>query len=341
MSEGTPTGRPAPELVFETLTAFQRTAALKAAIELDLFTAIGEGVSDVASLARRCGGSERGVRILADYLTVQGLLAKHSGGYAHTPSSAAFLDRRSPQCIASTVRFLTHPGVMDAFDDLAEVIRRGREVLPTATTESENNPVWVDFAHGMAPMMSLMASPLGEIVLRDGYGPMRVLDVAAGHGLFGIEVAKQNPEAEVVALDWPAVLEVARQNAARAGVLDRFETLPGNAFEVDFGGPYDVILLTNFLHHFDPAICVKLLKKVRAALRPGGRAPALEFVPNDDRISPPIPAAFSLVMLAGTVGGDAYTFRDLDQMYRDAGFLRTAAQPLPVGPHTVVTGYTA
>jgi SAM-dependent methyltransferase len=332
---------PSPELVFESLNAFQRTAALKAAIELDLFTAIGEGCTDVPSLAARCEGSERGIRILADYLVVQGLLAKRDGAYQHTPTSAAFLDRRSPYCIAASVGFLSHPGVTDAFADLTAIIRRGRESLPVAVTESENNPVWVEFAHSMAPMMALAAGSLGRIILADGAGPMRVLDIAAGHGLFGIEVAKQNPEAVVVAQDWPAVLEVARENAARAGVLDRYALLPGNAFEVDFGAPYDVVLLTNFLHHFDAPTCVRILQKVRAALRPGGRASALEFVPNDDRISPPIPAAFSLVMLAGTRGGDAYTYRELDGMFRHAGFARTALQPLPSSPHTVVTGYTA
>lgn len=314
---------------------------MKAAIELDLFAAIGEGCGDVPSLAARCGGTERGIRILADYLVVQGLLAKRDGAYQHTPTSAAFLDRRSPYCIASAVKFLTHPGVMDAFEDLTQIIRNGRESLPAPATESENNPVWVEFARSMAPMMALMAGPLGQIVLAGGAGPMRVLDIAAGHGLFGIEVAKQNPEARVVAQDWPAVLEVARENAARAGVLDRYELLPGNAFEVDFGGPYDVVLLTNFLHHFDFPTCVRLLEKVRAALKPGGRASALEFVSNEDRISPPIPAAFSLIMLAGTAGGDAYTYSQLDEMFRSAGFVRTAQQPLPVGPHTVVTGYTA
>jgi SAM-dependent methyltransferase len=346
MSEGNPVppagpAKPSPELVFESLNAFQKTAALKAAIELDLFTAVGEGCHDVPSLAARCKGAERGIRILADYLVVQGLLAKRDGAYQHTPTSAAFLDRRSPHCIAASVGFLTHPGVMDAFEDLTAIIRKGRDSLPVAATESDNNPVWVEFAHSMAPMMALMAGPLGRIVLGDGAGPMRVLDIAAGHGLFGIEVAKQNPEAVVVAQDWPAVLEVARENAARAGLLDRYQLLPGNAFEVDFGGPYDVVLLTNFLHHFDIPTCVGLLKKVRAALRPGGRASALEFVPNDDRVSPPIPAAFSLVMLAGTKGGDAYTYRELDRMLCDAGFVRTAVQPLPLGPHTVVTGYTA
>jgi 2-polyprenyl-3-methyl-5-hydroxy-6-metoxy-1,4-benzoquinol methylase len=92
----------------------------------------------------------------------------------------------------------------------------------------------------------------------------------------------------------------------------------GSAFEVDFGGPYDAVLLTNFLHHFDQPACVDLLKKVHGALRPGGRAATLEFVPNEDRVSPPMPAAFSMTMLTSTAAGDAYTLSELTAMYHQA-----------------------
>ena len=97
-------------------------------------------------------------------------------------------------------------------------------------------------------------------------------------------------------------------------------------------------VMTNFLHHFDHATCVNLLKKVYASLSPGGRAATLEFVPNEDRVSPPGPAAFSLTMLATTASGDAYTRSDLYAMYREAGFSSTEAHPVPNGPHTVVIG---
>jgi ubiquinone/menaquinone biosynthesis C-methylase UbiE len=190
----------------------------------------------------------------------------------------------------------------------------------------------------MAPMMGPMAGPLGAVVLEGHEGPMRVLDIAAGHGLFGIEIAKQNEQAHVTGLDWAPVLRVALKNAEKAGVHDRYDMLPGSAFEVEFGGPYDAVLLTNFLHHFDKATCVGLLKKVRRSLKQGGRAATLEFVPNEDRVSPPMPAAFSMTMLTTTAAGDAYTFSELSGMYTDAGFSGVRAHPIPMSPHTVVTG---
>jgi SAM-dependent methyltransferase len=305
---------------------------------LDLFRAIGEGPGDIASLARQCGASERGIRILCDYLTILGLLAKEGGRYRHTPSSAVFLDPRSPASIASAARFLGHPALAEPFVRLAEVVRSGHTILPGDGSVEPENPIWVEFAHGMAPMMGALAGPLGAIVLDGLAGPLRVLDIAAGHGLFGIEVAKLNPEASVTAVDWAVVLEVARGNARKAGVEDRYQLLPGSAFDVEYGGPYDIVLLTNFLHHFDPPTCVGLLRKVHAALKPGGRAAALEFVPNEDRISPPMAAAFSLTMLASTAAGDAYTFRELEKMYQEAGFGAITAHSIPRSPHTVVMG---
>lgn len=328
-----------PSIVFENLQAHQRTAALRAAIELDIFRAVGQGPGDVASIARHAKASERGTRILCDFLVINGLLAKVDGRYQHTPSSAAFLDPTSPSCLASVVGFLSVPALLKPFENLAEVVRTGKTVLPGQGTVEPDDPVWVEFAQSMAPMMAPLAGPLGAIVLNGRSAPMRVLDIAAGHGLFGIEVAKQNPQAHVTGLDWAPVLRVALDNARKAGVHDRYNMLPGSAFDVDFSGPYDVVLLTNFLHHFDTDTCTSLLKKVHASLKPGGTAATLEFVPNDDRVSPPLSAAFSMTMLTTTVAGDAYTFKELSDMHTRAGFHDITAHPIPMSPHTIVKAH--
>jgi len=339
-SESPPGGPLTPGVVFENLSAFQRTFALKAAIELDVFRAVGEGPGDVASIARHASASERGIRILCDFLVVSGLLEKVDGRYRHTPSSGAFLDPRSPMCLASIARFLTLPALREPYEHLADIVRAGRTVLPGEGSVEPENPIWVEFAQSMGPMMAPMAGPLGAVVLEGRIGPMKVLDIAAGHGLFGIEIAKQNPEAHVTGLDWAPVLRVALENARKVGVQDRYDMLPGSAFEVEFGGPYDAVLLTNFLHHFDVQTCIWLLKKVRSSLKPGGCAATLEFVPNEDRVSPPIPAAFAMTMLTSTAAGDAYTFRELSEMHAQAGFGAVTAHPIPRSPHTVVMGRT-
>jgi SAM-dependent methyltransferase len=324
---------------FETLNAFQRTEALRAAIELDLFTAIAEGHETAADIARRCEASERGARILCDYLTICGFLTKDGARYQLTLDSAVFLDRHSPAYLGGAVEFLLAPALTAGFRETAAAVRKGGTAISDDGTVAPDNPLWVNFARGMAPMMLLPAQAIAELVDPAADRPLRVLDIAAGHGRFGIAFAERNPQTEVTALDWAAVLEVATENAARAGVGARHHTLPGSAFDVDFGGPYDVVLLTNFLHHFDAQTNEALLRKVHAALADGGRAVTLEFVPNEDRITPPPAAAFSLVMLVGTPAGDAYTYAELERMAANAGFTRSELHPLAPMPQSVVISY--
>lgn len=323
-----------PESIFETLNAYQRTAALKAGIELDVFTAIGEGTATVPALAARCHGTERGIRILCDYLTIIGFLTKRDGRYGLTPESAAFLDRRSPAFMGSAAYFLALPETIQAFTKLAEVIRSGRPGLPGEGSIVPENPIWVEFARSMAAMQHPVAEEVAQLAATGN--TRRVLDLAAGHGMFGIAIAKNNPRAEIYAQDWKDVLSVAMEHARAAGVESRMHLLPGSAFDVDFGTGFDVVLITNFLHHFDAPTNESLLRKVRAALAPGGRVMTLDFVPHEDRVSPPRAAAFSMMMLGMTPAGDAYTFSEYDRMFRSAGFSSNELVNLQHSDHSVI-----
>ena len=324
-----------PQAFIDAVMAYQKTAAVKAAVALDLFTAIADENGELERIARRAQCAERGVRMLCDYLTVQGFLQKEAGRYRLTPSTSTFLTTSSPAWMGSIVDFLAAPELMSQWlEDPVSFVRNGGSV--GSGNLAPDNPIWVKFARAMAPFVVQTAQGIAEQVSTWPKPPKRVLDIAAGHGLFGIAIAKALPDVEVVATDWQAVLEVAEENALSAGVSKRHRTLPGSAFEVEWGRDFDLALLTNFLHHFDPPTCVRLLAKVRKSLSPGGRVLAVEMVPNDDRVSPPFAAAFSFVMLASTPRGDAYTAREFEQMGREAGFTKVQAAPLPPSPQSAV-----
>lgn len=313
---------------------------MRGAVELDLFTAIGEGNKTVPDIARRIGASEKGTRVLCDFLTIIGFLSKGGSEYELTGDSAFFLDRRSPAYLGTTSEFLgLVEDKINAFKDLASAVRKGGTTLPGEGSMEPDDPMWVTFAHSMAPMIAMPAELMAKMIDAPDGKNWKVLDIAAGHGLFGIAVAKQNPNARIAAVDWTHVLEVAQENAEKAGVADRYSRIPGSAFDVDLGTDYDVVLLTNFLHHFDKPTCETLLRRFHAAMKPGGVVATLEFVPNEDRVSPPTAAAFSLMMLSTTPHGDAYTFSDLDGMFRNAGFSRSEMRNLDPLPQRVVLSY--
>jgi ubiquinone/menaquinone biosynthesis C-methylase UbiE len=340
MATPSQTGKPSPERIFSTLIAFQQSEALKAAINLDIFTKIAEGATEAAALAKAVGASERGTRILADYMTIQGFLAKEGTRYKLTPESAVFLDKRSPAYMGGMAGFLSAPHHRDNFGRLAEAVRKGGTVAGEGSNLAPHDEFWVEFARSMGGLATPAAQFIAELIGSAEGKPVKVLDIAAGHGVFGLSIARINPKAQIVALDWPNVLAVAEENAKKFGVADRWTKIAGSAFEADYVGAdgegYDYILLTNILHHFDHAGNVKLMKRVHAALKPGGKAITLEFVPNPDRVSPPVPAAFSLVMLANTDSGDAYTFAELDKIFSEAGFSKTVAHPISEMPQTVL-----
>lgn len=322
--------------LWETFTGYQRTAALKAGIELDVFTAVAEGATTLDALAARSGAPVRGLRALCNHLVMDGFLTRTGDRYGLTATAATFLDRNAPMYSGSVVTFIASPGITEGFTRLTEAVRRGGTAVSDQGTLAPEHPVWVEFARAMAPVARMTAALLANLLDAETAGPWKVLDVAAGHGLFGIALAERNPRARIVALDWASVLGVAQEHARAAGVADRFATIAGSAFDVPLGEGYDLVLLPNFLHHCDPPTCERLLRKAHAALVPGGRLVILEFVPDEDRLGPPDAVRFALVMLATTPAGDAYTFGEYRAMLAAAGFASPVLHDLPPSPARVV-----
>ena len=325
---------PGPAHFFETMHAYQRTAALKTAVELDLFTAIASGSKTVSQLAKKCEASERGVRALADFLVVMGFIEKKGEEYNLTTDSGIFLDKRSPAYLGSAVRFMGAPAIMDGFKDLTSVVRSGGPTAERSWMLHSDPAIWVTFAQAMIPVVRIAAVETEKIIRTAA--PMKVLDIAAGHGIFGITVAQNNLKAEVVGLDYGPVLEVAKQNAKLMGVADRYSILPGDALEIPFGTDFDLVLVPNLVHHWGKPMIGKFLKKVHAALVPNGTVAIVEFTPNEDRVSPPAPAAFVMNMLANTEAGDVYTASEMKEMLGEAGFSSCELHPLPPTPQTAI-----
>jgi SAM-dependent methyltransferase len=325
----------APFHIWELMSSFHKSAALKTALELEVFTAIAEGKKTAQEIGQRCKASERGIRILCDYLVVNRLLKKKDQEYSLPRGGELFLNKNSPVYMGEMHHFLISDFMLSAMSVLTESVRKGG----TAYRAGEgslfpDNPVWVSFARSMAALLGPVSEKLAGLVASPGT-PQRVLDVAAGHGVHGVAIAKRNPQAHITAVEWEPVLVVARENAQKAGVSDRYSTIPGNAFEVDYGTGYDLVLATNFFHHFDPKGIVTLMRKMGAALKPGGKLLTLDLMPNDDRVTPPAAGTFPIVMLSTTPGGDSYTVNELKSLLDEAGFTGHEVHET-IGPERII-----
>jgi ubiquinone/menaquinone biosynthesis C-methylase UbiE len=319
---------------YEAALGYQKTAALTAAVKLDIVTSIGGGALTSEVLAEKTATSPRGMRILCDLLTVMGLLRKEDGAYSVTEPAKRYLDPSSPAWMGGSIDFYGSPEILRlVLDDPVSYVRHGGSA--GLAHLAPDHPVWLRFAKAMSPTARLAAKRVA-VYLAAPRAPATVLDVAAGHGFYGIELARAFPEAVVTAVDWPSVLELASANATDAGVGERFRRIAGNAFEVDWGGGFDLVILANFLHHFSPDACATILRKVKSSLSPQGRACAVDFVPDEDRAGAPTHAMFAFLMLATTPGGDAWTLSDLDEMAKAAGFLRATARPLRPTPQSLI-----
>jgi ubiquinone/menaquinone biosynthesis C-methylase UbiE len=299
-------------------------------LRLGLFSHLAAGAGTAAEVARAADSSERGTRMLLDALTGFGLLTKSGERYELTPHARQYLVRESPDYAGG----LAESGAMfDAWTHLDECVRTGQPMQRVETKEraEEFFPMLVRTLHVVnREPARRTAEALGAGAANKG---LRVLDVAAGSGVWGIAFAEADPSARVTAQDFPGVLPTTREYVRRHGLEERFDFLAGDLKEVDFGeSQYDVALLGNILHSEGEESSRELLRRLRRALRPGGRVVIIDMLPNDSRTGPPYQLIFALNMLVNTERGDTYTLAEYTRWLQEAGFPRV--ETADIGSHS-------
>lgn len=323
---------PDPGPILQALSAYWVSGAVKGALVLDLFTRIGTGATTAETLAEACGATVRGARILADAMCSLGFLNKEGQRYSLTPLADTFMRSDRPTYVADFHRFMNSEPFWDAFNRTAVAARSGRSVMDRHALTPEND-LWVQFAESSLPLALGATAPMVEVL--DAKRPaLRILDVAAGSGGYGITLAQASPGSELTFLDWPNVLEVAKRHAHRLGVGANVRLLPGSALDVAWGGPFDIVVAGNFFHHFDPATCAEIARRAKNALKPGGVFATTEFVADPERKEPGLPLLFAVAMLVWTDAGDAYTFSEVESFLRRGGFESVTEHRMGENPST-------
>ncbi len=313
---------------------FGPTHVLSTALELDVFTLVASGRASLSEIAAANGASARGLRNLLNALVGFGLLTRSGDGdaarFANSPDAEAFLVKGRPAYRGDFITFHSELHLRH-WSRLTESVRSGKPVL-AVDDPAQGLPFWEKLVGGLFGTNYPAARAVGEELRRvHGDGPLRVLDVAAGSGVWGIGVAHVAPNARVTAFDLAGTLELTRPIAAREQVQDRVELMPGDIRQDDFGSGYDAVILGHICHSEGAAQTRALLAKCARAIRPGGTLAIAEFLVDDDRRGTPQGLLFALNMLLLTTDGDTFSLAEFRQWLAQAGFrdVRTLAAPAP------------
>ncbi|HYA17332.1 MAG TPA: methyltransferase [Bryobacteraceae bacterium] len=306
-----------------------------AALQNGVFDTLDAGPKTVAETSAATGASQRGLAGIMNALVALECLTRDSAGrYSLTAESAAFLVRSKPGYMGGIFEQASNR-LIPNWLHLAEAVRTGQP-QSRVNQEADGGGFFASFVTDLFPMNYPSAIAAADaLALAHKTTPTRVLDLAAGSGVWGIAMAQRSPQVTVTAVDWERVLEVTRGMVSRYGMADRFRFVSGDLAQADFGAGYDVATLGHILHSEGVARSRELLRRVFEALNPGGTIIIAEFLVDADRRGPLQGLIFGVNMLVHTEAGNTYSFEEIREWLELAGFFNVGTVPSP-GPSPLI-----
>jgi ubiquinone/menaquinone biosynthesis C-methylase UbiE len=323
-----------PERIMQFAWGYVPTMVLEAAIRHRVFDVLDGGPKTLGETAAATGASERGLRAIMNVLVGLNFLAKSDGKYSLTPESELFLVSTKPSFQGGVLKH-TSGQLIPKWLQLNEIVGTGKPAV-AVNQEGDGSEFFQGFVMDIFPLSypsaQLLAKHLG---LGKREGAVKALDLAAGSGVWGIALAQSAPNVQVTAVDWSGVLPATQRCVERFGLTDRFNFTAGDLNAAEFGTGYDVATLGHILHSEGEAKSRALLKKVFASLNSGGTIAIAEFLVNADRTGPVPSLLFAGNMLVNTDEGDTFSFEEISEWLKDAGFVDARLLEAP-GPSPLV-----
>jgi ubiquinone/menaquinone biosynthesis C-methylase UbiE len=319
-----------PERLMQFASAYAPPLIIGAAARNKVFDTLAGAPKTVGEVAKATGCSIRGLRAIMNALVGLDLLSKDGNKYSLTPESEAFLVSNKPGTLAGifamSMRRLIPPWLK-----LDEIVRTGRPA-EARNQEHPGTEFFTELVENIIPASYASAQALADhLKVAGAKQPIRVLDVAAGSGIWGIALAQKSSQIQVTAVDWAGMIPTTKQITQKFGVSDRFKFIEGDIGKVDFGNGYEVATLGHILHSEGKERSRQLLKKTFGALKSGGTIAIGDWLVNDERTEPLPALIFAVTMLVNTEEGDTFSFKEIKSWLEEAGFknARTLEAPGP------------
>ena len=324
-----------PERLMQFGFAYAPPLIITAAVSNKVFDSLESGSKTVDQISKETGASARGLRMLMNALVGLELLKKdRHQKYSLTPESAAFLVSNKPGALAGFFR-LNVTQLVSKWLQLGDVVRTGRPAQ-AVNQEGEGTEFFSGLVENIIPMSYATAQTLADhLKLAKAKNEVRVLDLAAGSGIWGIVLAQASARVRVTAVDWAGMIPTTKRITQKFSVGARFKFIEGDLLEADFGSGYDIATLGHILHSEGEERSRQLLKKTFRALKSGGTIAIAEWLVNDERTQPLPPLMFAVQMLVNTEKGDTFSFNEIKSWLEEAGFKKVRKLEAP-GPSPLV-----
>jgi predicted O-methyltransferase YrrM/predicted transcriptional regulator len=293
---------------------FMRSRIILTAAELDLFTIIQDSPTTAEKIADRFGFDSRALERILDCLVTFGLLQKSAGAYSLTQEGAPYSSKH-PASELPMLLHMTH--LWNSWSDLTEVVKNG-----PGSERKSSKQIDVDSRRAFIGAMDVGGRRLSEEIAGslDLRGYRKLLDIGGGSGTYTIALLNHNPQLQAVLFDVKDVIPMARERLSSVGLLDRVELIVGDFYLDDLPGGCDLALLSAIIHQNSRQQNKELFRKIYRSLQPSGMLLIRDHIMDEQRTHPPEGALFAVNMLVNTKGGDTYTFQEVAEGLKEAGF---------------------
>jgi len=327
--------RVTPERLMQFGFAYAPPLIIGAAASNRVFDSLQSGAKTVEEVSQATGASARGLRAIMGALVGLELLKKdRHQKYSLTPESEAFLVSNKPGALAGFFS-LNVTQLVSKWLQLSDVVRSGQPAQ-AVNQQGQGTEFFSGLVENIIPMSYATAQTLADhLKLAKTKNEIRVLDLAAGSGIWGIAFTQKSPRVRVTAVDWAGMIPTTKRITQKFGVADRFNYIEGDLIDADFGNRYDVAILGHILHSEGEERSRRLLKKTFRALKSGGVIAIAEWLVNDDRTEPVPSLMFAVQMLVNTEKGDTFSFNEIKSWLEEAGFKKVRKLEAP-GPSPLI-----
>jgi ubiquinone/menaquinone biosynthesis C-methylase UbiE len=315
--------------------AYAPPLIISAGVSNKIFDSLEHGAKTSAQVAEETGASARALQILMNALVGLDLLKKNRPGkYSLTQESVAFLLSNRPGTHAGFFGTIA-PQLISRWLRLSDIVREGRPAV-AVNQETEGTEFFSQLVENIIPMSYPAAQKLAEhLKLSKAKDKIRVLDLAAGSGIWGIALTQKSPHVRVTAVDWAGMIPTTKRITQKFGVGDRFNYVEGDILDANFGSDYDIATLGHILHSEGEERSRELLKKTFRALKPSGVIAIAEWLVNNERTEPTHALMFAVQMLVNSEKGDTFSFNEIKNWLEDAGFKKVRKLDAP-GPSPLI-----